>query len=357
MNRFIEKLEAAILRRNPLLVQHRLQPGLTNAQIKKELKRAGIEGAVEPITELYSWRNGCILHGKPDNGLIGGFVPPKVVQLNQGQKEFLLQYGIKRDTETISYHFIPLKSAILYLKESKAFGHADTYFPFLWDGSVGYIAVDIDPDGKNRVVLIQGEKSKDDQPLREAYVSFEEFLKDAIQANENNELLNCIRTPGKPITDESEGRHIPSDGVVASNPMAKKETIPPTENTLALRTDYSDEIAWKSLCAAIKNPDDDFGVKVDFIIDPKYDGFTVSQVPSLFSGDSPSSFAFIIDRIAVSHPDHPILVIDLQDKSGRTFRAIPSELGSVENNLSTANMEFDDFAQAVDKDGIFRGFK
>jgi hypothetical protein len=32
-------------------------------------------------------------------------------------------------------------------------------------------------------------------------------------------------------------------------------------------------------------------------------------------------------------------------------------LWSVENNLSIANMGFDEFADAVYKDGVFRGFK
>jgi Domain of unknown function (DUF6924) len=30
---------------------------------------------------------------------------------------------------------------------------------------------------------------------------------------------------------------------------------------------------------------------------------------------------------------------------------------SVENNLSIANMDFEDFADATDDDGIFRGFR
>jgi hypothetical protein len=31
-------------------------------------------------------------------------------------------------------------------------------------------------------------------------------------------------------------------------------------------------------------------------------------------------------------------------------------MASVENNLSIANMDFIDFAESVDEDGIFRGF-
>jgi hypothetical protein len=38
------------------------------------------------------------------------------------------------------------------------------------------------------------------------------------------------------------------------------------------------------------------------------------------------------------------------------FRVIPSQMWSVENNLSIANMDFFEFADAVGDDGIFRGF-
>jgi tetratricopeptide (TPR) repeat protein len=145
----------------------------------------------------------------------------------------------------------------------------------------------------------------------------------------------------------------------ASNAGASRGKIPTTENTLVLRTDFSDEPAWKSLCAAIQEPDEEFGftANVDFVSDPKYDGLTADQLPSLLSEDSPLSFVFIIDRLALSHPDHPILVIGLQDKPGRTFRVISSALWEVENNLSIANMGFEEFASAVDQDGIFRGFQ
>ncbi|HEY3931223.1 MAG TPA: tetratricopeptide repeat protein [Verrucomicrobiae bacterium] len=73
------------------------------------------------------------------------------------------------------------------------------------------------------------------------------------------------------------------------------------------------------------------------------------------NGDSSHTFAFIIDRIALINPDHPILVIDLQNKPNRTFRVILSALWVVENNLAIANMDFEEFANAVDNDGIYRG--
>jgi hypothetical protein len=64
---------------------------------------------------------------------------------------------------------------------------------------------------------------------------------------------------------------------------------------------------------------------------------------------------FVADQMALTNPEHPILVVDLQDEPGRTFRVIPLALGEVENNLSIANMGFDEFAEATDESGIFRG--
>ena len=58
----------------------------------------------------------------------------------------------------------------------------------------------------------------------------------------------------------------------------------------------------------------------------------------------------------MSSDEHPLLVVDLFDEPGRWFRAIASEIWSVTCNLPIANMDWEDFAAAVDKDGVFRGF-
>jgi hypothetical protein len=46
----------------------------------------------------------------------------------------------------------------------------------------------------------------------------------------------------------------------------------------------------------------------------------------------------------------------LYTEPGRTFRVIPGEIWGVENNLSLANMDFAEFADSTDRDGLFRGF-
>jgi hypothetical protein len=78
-----------------------------------------------------------------------------------------------------------------------------------------------------------------------------------------------------------------------------------------------------------------------------------SRVPE---GDQRPFFLLIVDDVTVRELEHPILVVDLWSEPGREFRAVPSAVQWIENNLSIANMDFAEFADAVDKDGIFRGF-
>jgi hypothetical protein len=134
------------------------------------------------------------------------------------------------------------------------------------------------------------------------------------------------------------------------------KNIPETDNALVLRTDFSDEKAWDSICAEIRKPVGEFQAYIDFVSDLSFNGIDAQRLLSLVSKNSKHLFVFIVDQIALSHPDHPILVMDLHREPGRTFRVIPSEVWGIENNLWLANMEFAEFADSVDPDGIFRGF-
>jgi hypothetical protein len=56
-------------------------------------------------------------------------------------------------------------------------------------------------------------------------------------------------------------------------------------------------------------------------------------------------------------PEFAVLVVNLRNNPHPPFRALPAEIQSIENNLSIANMDYQEFAQNVDSDGIFRGFR
>jgi hypothetical protein len=134
------------------------------------------------------------------------------------------------------------------------------------------------------------------------------------------------------------------------------KTIPETSHAAVLRTDFSDDDAWDEVCEEIRAPSGEFAASVDCVSDRAFEGVTASEVAELVRPDSRHTFLFLVDHDTLADPEHPVLVVDLYSDPGRSFRVIPSELWGVENNLSLANMDFEEFADAVDRDGVFRGF-
>jgi len=134
--------------------------------------------------------------------------------------------------------------------------------------------------------------------------------------------------------------------------------IPATENALVLRTDFSDQAAWDRICAAIRKPVSifRFHANVEFLDEPQYANITKDQLLKLIPPNYNHSFIIVADQTAISQPDHPLLIIDLYERSGNEFRSIPSQIQGIENNLSIANMDFEEFSESIDEDGIFRGF-
>jgi hypothetical protein len=104
--------------------------------------------------------------------------------------------------------------------------------------------------------------------------------------------------------------------------------IPQTENPLVLRTDFSNQAAWERICAIIQKPVGIFRFRanVEFVNDIEYAGITKEHLPVLIPKDYSHSFIIVVDQIAISLPDHPLLIVDLHDGSGRDFRAIPSQV-------------------------------
>lgn len=133
--------------------------------------------------------------------------------------------------------------------------------------------------------------------------------------------------------------------------------LPKTDTSMLLRTDFSDDAAWAALREALERPSaEGFTASLEYVSDRAYDGLSIADVVAASSRDGDRGFAFVADRTTFTDPERPIVVVDLQDEPGRTFRVVPSAAWSVENNLSIANMDFRDFAGSVDAQGVFRGF-
>jgi hypothetical protein len=133
--------------------------------------------------------------------------------------------------------------------------------------------------------------------------------------------------------------------------------LPVGENTPIVRTDFSSDTAWSEVCTAVRTPQPQHGFlpNVTPINDAAFDGWSTDQVVELATADADRTFVLIADRETFRQQELPILVVDLFDGRRRSFRAVPGLVWSVENNLSNGNLDFEDFLNACDADGIFRG--
>lgn len=131
--------------------------------------------------------------------------------------------------------------------------------------------------------------------------------------------------------------------------------LPKSVQSLVVRTDFSNDAAWRAVVARIREPVDGFFAYVDLVDDRAFEGATVAQLVELGS-DVARSFLIVADRETMDGAEQTLLIIDVLVDCGRTFRAIPAAIQSIENNLSITNMDFAEFADWVDADGVFRRF-
>jgi hypothetical protein len=132
------------------------------------------------------------------------------------------------------------------------------------------------------------------------------------------------------------------------------------DHTLLVRTDFSDDDAWRDAVERATAPTEDgFTAVLTTVEDARYDGMVAEDAAELAS-HSDAAALLLADDETVADDERTLLVVctDAFDEAfGRTFRVVPEEVWSVENNLRLANMDFDEFADTADAgDGTFRGF-
>lgn len=142
-----------------------------------------------------------------------------------------------------------------------------------------------------------------------------------------------------------------------------------------IRTDFANESQWAEVKKLISAPQKDiageFVAYVKFVSDETYRAKATKDIVTSLPDNYPHKFCFIVDRECLDSKEQPVLVVGFYPSDGKsfdrppsktpagdikTFRALPSQIQGIENNLSIANMDFEDFAGNVDKDGVFRGF-
>jgi hypothetical protein len=139
---------------------------------------------------------------------------------------------------------------------------------------------------------------------------------------------------------------------------AAMDNFSTNDATPVIRTDFSDEAAWKMIQkdVAATSPMG-FSTNVQFIDDRQYNGLSGQELLRKLPDLVDYGCVFVADAAAISSPEHDLLVLDPSNPEGETFRVIPAEAWSVENNLSLANMDYGEFMDSADPDGVFRGFK
>lgn len=131
--------------------------------------------------------------------------------------------------------------------------------------------------------------------------------------------------------------------------------LPETDQSILLRSDYSDQAAWTELRRLVEAPyEDDFRAYVTFVDDPMLAGLTLDDLIAVAESGGYRSYFFVADREAIHNSEHPVLAVDLNESRGRTIRVIPAQMWAVENKLFLANMEFSSFANNTDPDGVLR---
>lgn len=157
--------------------------------------------------------------------------------------------------------------------------------------------------------------------------------------------------------------------------------LPTSMQSLLIRTDFSDAAAWNAVCktvsqmppelagfmdmlSVLNGPDDGIDPEGEdggspactLVDDASYADADPGELRKTAATTDSWPVLFVFDQAAASHPEHAVLVMDLHDESGRSFRTTPDQIHWIESNLSIANMDWEDFAEALDEDGIHRGF-
>jgi uncharacterized protein DUF6924 len=133
--------------------------------------------------------------------------------------------------------------------------------------------------------------------------------------------------------------------------------LPKLSGSNLVRTDFTDTTAWEQASGEAQQENaDGFRAYIEPVSDLAFDRLCWEAVKAAVpADDDEGAMLFIADAAALASHEHPLLVVDLLEDRP-PFRCITSQLWSVENNLSIANMDWEEFADAVDDDGIFRGF-
>ncbi|MFC4084123.1 DUF6924 domain-containing protein [Amycolatopsis samaneae] len=141
--------------------------------------------------------------------------------------------------------------------------------------------------------------------------------------------------------------------------------LPEGDGALVIRTDFTHPRAWEELSDLLRGlTSEGLLTEVRVVDDSRYEGMTTQQLLTLVPDGGEYAYLAVADGLTTASAekrpqDRSVLIVDLDDEEepGSTFRALVSELASIDANLSLANLDFAEYADAVGEDGVYRGFE
>src|SRR5215208_330327 len=94
--------------------------------------------------------------------------------------------------------------------------------------------------------------------------------------------------------------------------------LPDSDQSLVVRTDFSDDATWAEVRTAFAAPVGDFQAFLEFVDDREYDGASTSQIVEMRPANEGMTFVFLADRETMMQSEHTALVLELRNKSART---------------------------------------
>ncbi len=133
--------------------------------------------------------------------------------------------------------------------------------------------------------------------------------------------------------------------------------LPITDDSLLVRTVFADQAAWQRMVeAALADSEDGFRAYLTVVDDDTFEGAPWERLrTAALAARRHAAVLFVGDEEAMTE-SHPVQVVDLSARARPPFRCVAGELWAVENNLNLANMDWEEFATAVDGEGVHRGF-
>ncbi|MFE7328509.1 DUF6924 domain-containing protein [Streptomyces sp. NPDC057565] len=116
----------------------------------------------------------------------------------------------------------------------------------------------------------------------------------------------------------------------------------------------------------VTTPDeDDFLADLHIVDDPAYRDLAAEEVVALAPAED--DLLIVADSKALTDPGMPLLAVmttgededeedDGPEQGFDELRVVAAHLLDIENNIAMANMDWEEFVDAADDDGVFRGF-